>query len=112
MKLPARWFIVFLFLLLLFHPAPVQAQSNRCPPAHIRDILKPLWDYRRPLIARSITDKLTAGDPYVLYNVQVTTNNLLEMAVSCADTTTIQELVDMYLLAYPHLKTTSPCYQK
>ena len=91
--------------------SPAAAQTNRCPPAHIREILKPLWDYRRPLIAKSITDELTAGDPYVLYNVQGFTNNLLEMAVSCADTATIQKLVDMYLLAYPHLKSTSQGYK-
>ena len=98
-------------ILFLSFPNPVYASSNRCPPAHIREILKPLWDYRRPLIAKSLTDKLTAGDPYVLYDVQGFTNNLLEMAFSCADTATIQELVDMYLLAYPHLKSTSQGYK-
>lgn len=93
--------------------SPASASSNRCPPAHIRGILKPLWDYRRPLIAKSITDGLTAGDnPYVLYDVQLDTNNLLESAVNCADTATIQELVDVYLLAYPHLKPNPQGYKE
>ena len=106
-----RFLIVIFWLAVFIHSTPVQAKVNRCPPIHIQNILQPLWDYRRPLIAKSLTDKLTAGDPYVLYDVQGFTNNLLEMAVSCADTATIQQLVDMYLLAYPHLKSTSQGYK-
>jgi len=112
MKLLRRWLIVFFLALFVFYPIPAQAQVNRCPSAQIRDVLKPIWDFRRPRLSDSITEGLTKGDTEVLYNVQVLTNNLLEMAANCTDTTTLQQLVDMYLLAYPHLKTSGNGYKE
>jgi hypothetical protein len=82
--------------------------GSRCPSTNSRNILKTIWNYQQPQLTKTIGDGLgTSKDSQVLYNIQVFTNNLLEMSAKCSDTETLQGLVKLYLVTYPYL-TLSP----
>jgi len=73
-----------------------------------KEILDNIWENQRPLLANSMNYNLgIRKDPYILYNIQLWTNNLLKGAFYDKDYETLDEIAELYLIAYDYLEERS-----
>jgi len=73
-------------------------------PRDVKVRLDRIWGNRRQYFIDSLRSGLAALNPYVLYNVQLFTNNHLRYAAAAGDTATLDDLADVYLTSFDYLR--------
>ncbi len=96
--------------LRLTPPSGVSAQSvtnkqSLCPPKEIRDEAKAIFTSQKEVFFRKSLDAFNKGKKLDgVYDLQIFTQNLLEMSVYCEDTDLLQQLTDLYDDPYVSVK--------
>jgi hypothetical protein len=67
-------------------------------------IIQKCWDNNKNQLADEMKAKLDCDNIYILYDVEIITNNLLKYAAIMGELDLLDDLSQLYLLAYPYLK--------
>ena len=71
-----------------------------------------VWEKQKPILQAQMEKRLNAGDNYVLYDVEIFTNNLLKYAEKTGDSQILDDLAQLYLIAIPYLVLDKDGYRK
>jgi len=88
------------------HPAFEGRQSRTVfgAPRDIAVRLARIWKNRKQYFINSIRNSFGVLDPYVLYNVQVYTNNHLRYAAATGDAATLDEFAEVFLTSLDYIR--------
>jgi PKD repeat protein len=90
----------------------VSSSSESCLAAPIKAQLDRSWDRKKGEYYDTFNSVLSGGNPIELYNIQDSTNNLLDETAKCHDYPTINELVRIYNSSYQYLSVTPEGYHE
>ena len=101
--------LAWLILAALFLATSMQRGNAQEAPWHAQIIAR--WDSYRPILEQEIRNRMTAGDPYVLYDLQLRTDNLERYADLNADAGLSHQLSSVYLIPLQYLDPQEHCWK-
>ncbi|MBI2446113.1 carboxypeptidase regulatory-like domain-containing protein [Candidatus Micrarchaeota archaeon] len=87
-------------------PTPPEASAIPTPLPEWAGSIGQAWQSSRPVLTESIESNLRLGNPYILYDVETQTINLLEYAARYPDYAMLDQLAQLYSSSFAHLNRT------
>lgn len=91
--------------------APLLSFGPNLAAEDLKDEIYKIWDERKADLAKNVRVSLSEGNPFILYNIQAGTQNLLQYAAKTHDLVLLNQLSELYLIAYEYLVTTPAGYK-
>jgi hypothetical protein len=100
------WKIAFLIALSLLSSSVLNAEETPLlgPQLSIDDQIHVIWAKKKDSMKSGFQKSVANGDVYALYNIEIATNNLLTYAGRRKDTDILDDIAQLYLVAFPYLK--------
>lgn len=92
-------------LFLVVHPVLKAEETMTAPALSIDNQIHDIWAKAKKPMKAGFHYGIARGDVYVLYNIEISTINLLTYAGRRHDTEILDDLAQLYLAAFPYLKT-------